>query len=161
MCRLRDINGKAIYTYDGRDVVLKIQPRFPLSVVDMLNAIREDDEFERYLAPQTTRIGTSERDVEDLMCNEVFHFFSDEDPIYLHDEIAKESRGFGRVIAVSNLEPLTEEVRIWLIGESYKNNIKCCVLNLDSKNEQKGNLGGVLHAADTHTCEFYIIHLFF
>ena len=108
VCRLRDINGKAIYTYDGRDVVLKIQPRFPLSVVDMLNAIREDDEFERYLAPQTTRIGTSERDVEDLMCNEVFHFFSDEDPIYLHDEIAKESSIITATVYLSLLRNLCQ-----------------------------------------------------
>lgn len=108
VCRLKDINGKAIYTYDSREVVLKIQPRFPLSVVDMLNAIREDDEFERYLAPQTTRIGTNDRDVEDLMCNEVFHFFSDEDPIYLHDEIAKESSIITATVYLSLLRNLCQ-----------------------------------------------------
>ena len=47
VCRLKSVTGKNITTKDGRDVILKIQPRFPLSVVDMLNVIREDDEFER------------------------------------------------------------------------------------------------------------------
>ena len=106
VCRLKGMNGKYITSKDGRDVILKIQPRFPLSVVDMLNAIREDDEFERYLAPQTTRIGASEREVEDLMNNEVFHFFSDEDPIFMHDEIAKESSIITATIFVSLLRNL-------------------------------------------------------
>ena len=87
-------------------MILKIQPRFPLSVVDMLNTIREDDEFERYLAPQTTRIGTADREVEDLISNELFHFFSDEDPIFLHDEIAKESSIITASVFVSLLRNL-------------------------------------------------------
>ena len=38
-------------------------------------------------------------------------------------EIAKVSKGYGRIIAVTNIEPLKEEIKIWLIEESYKNNI--------------------------------------
>ena len=55
-------------------MILKIQPSFPLSVVDMLNAIQEDDEFERFLAPQTTRIGATDLEVEDLIKKEGSHF---------------------------------------------------------------------------------------
>lgn len=106
VCRLKSVIGKNIITKDGRDVILKIQPRFPLSVVDMLNVIREDDEFERYLAPQTTRIGASDREVEDLVSNELFHFFSDEDPIFLHDEIAKESSIITASVFISLLQNL-------------------------------------------------------
>lgn len=91
VCRLKSVTGSTIKTNDGREVILKIQPRFSLSAVEMLNIIKEDEEFERYLAPQTTRIGTADREVEDLINNELFHFFSDEDPIFLQDEIAKES----------------------------------------------------------------------
>lgn len=106
VCRLRSVTGRNITAKDGRDVVLKVQPRFSLSVVDMLNAIREDDEFERYLAPQTTRIGTSDREVEDLISNELFHFFSDEDPIFLQDEIAKESSIITASVYISLLQNL-------------------------------------------------------
>ena len=54
--RLRGTDGRSVLSYDGREVIIRIEPRFPVSVVDMLNVLREDDEFERYLAPQTTRI---------------------------------------------------------------------------------------------------------
>ena len=91
VCRLKSVTGSTIKTNDGREVILKIQPRFSISAVEMLNIVKEDDEFERYLAPQTTRIGNADREVEDLINNELFHFFSDEDPIFLQDEIAKES----------------------------------------------------------------------
>jgi hypothetical protein len=53
-------------------VILKIEPRFPVSVVDMLNALRDDNEFERYLAPQTNRINEAYREIEDLNDNELF-----------------------------------------------------------------------------------------
>lgn len=38
-------------------------------------------------------------------------------------EIAKVSKGYGRAIAVNSVEPLREEIKRWLIEESYKNNI--------------------------------------
>ena len=106
VCRLKGVSGKSVTTRDGREVILKIQPRFPLSVVDMLNAIQEADEFERYLAPQTTRIGATDLEVEDLINNELFHFFSEEDPIFLQDEIAKESSIITASVFVSLLRNL-------------------------------------------------------
>lgn len=106
VCRLKSVTGKNITTKDGRDVILQIYPRFPLSVVDMLNVIRNDDEFERYLAPQTTRIGASDREVEDLVSNELFHFFSEEDPIFLQDETARESSIITASVFISLLQNL-------------------------------------------------------
>jgi len=91
LCRLKGANGKNLFSYDGREVILRIEPRFPVSVVDMLNSLREDDEFERYLAPQTTRIGTIEKEIEDLKNNELFFFSDGEDPIYVKDNIALNS----------------------------------------------------------------------
>ena len=83
VCRIKSLNGKNITSIDGREVILKIEPRFPVSVVDMLNALRDDNEFERYLAPQTNRINEAYREIEDLNDNELFHFFENEDPIFL------------------------------------------------------------------------------
>ena len=91
VCRLKNIFGKSLRARDGREVILKIEPRFPISVVEMLNALREDDEFERYLAPQTNKINSANREIEDLKDNELFHFFDEEDPIFLQDNIARES----------------------------------------------------------------------
>ncbi len=118
VCRLKTAGGKTITTRDGREVILKIQPRFSLSAVDMLNAIREDDEFERYLAPQTTRIGKADLEVEDLARNEVFHFFSDEDPIFLQDEIAKESSIITASVFISLLQHLCKRP---LMGKTDRN----------------------------------------
>ena len=47
LCRLKDTSGKVVFSSDGREVILKIEPRFNISVVEMLNILRDDDEFER------------------------------------------------------------------------------------------------------------------
>lgn len=91
VCRLKGVSGRNLLSLDGREVILKIEPRFPVSVVEMLNALREDDEFERYLAPQTNRLNEADREIEDLSDNELFRFFTDEDPVFLRDRIACES----------------------------------------------------------------------
>lgn len=106
VCRLKGVNGKNLLSKDGKDVVLKIEPRFPISVVEMLNAIKDDDEFERYLAPQTVRISTIEKDVENLEKNEVFHFFDKEAPIYITDNIARESSILTSTVFISLLKDL-------------------------------------------------------
>ena len=80
LCRLKAVDEKRILSRDGREVILKIEPRFQLSVVEMLHALRQDDEFERYLAPQTIRINAQDRELEDLKDNELFHFFDCEGP---------------------------------------------------------------------------------
>ena len=106
MCRLKDVTGKNILSYDGKEVILKIEPRFEVPVVDMLNAIKDDDEFERYLAPQTIRISTAEKEVEDLEKNELFHFFDKESPIFITDKIAKESSVLTATVFISMLKDL-------------------------------------------------------
>lgn len=106
LCRLKDINGRNLTARDGREVILKVRPRFPFSAVDLLNMVREDDEFDRYLAPQTTRIGAADREVEDLIDNELFHFFTEEDPIFIQDEIAQESSIITASVFISLLRNL-------------------------------------------------------
>ena len=39
VCRLKGISGKALVSSDGREVILKVEPRFPISVVEMLSLI--------------------------------------------------------------------------------------------------------------------------
>ena len=108
---IKRVNGK-LYSFDseifidGREVILKIEPRFPVSVVDMLNALRDDNEFERYLAPQTNRINEAYREIEDLNDNELFHFFENEDPIFLKDSIARESSIITASIFITMLKSL-------------------------------------------------------
>lgn len=88
LCRLKDTGGNILKSYDGREVILRVDPRFNVSVVDMLNFIKGDDEFERYLAPQTCRMGDADREIEDLKNNALFYFFDGEDPIFVRDNLA-------------------------------------------------------------------------
>jgi 5-methylcytosine-specific restriction endonuclease McrBC regulatory subunit McrC len=106
VCRLKSPDGKKVLSYDGREVILKIEPRFDISVVDMLNALRDDDEFERYLAPQTTKIGESDKEIEDLKNNELFYFFDNEDPIYIKDNVALDSSIITASVYISLLKDL-------------------------------------------------------
>lgn len=106
VCRLKGITKPQVSSYDGREVILKIEPRFPISVVDMLNALRDDDEFERYLAPQTNKLNSANREIEDLKENELFHFFDNEDPIYLQDDVAKESSIISASVYITMLKSL-------------------------------------------------------
>lgn len=71
---------------DGREVILKIEPRFKVSVPDMLNFVSSDEEFETYLAPQTTN-NTKQGKAEDTINNKLFRFSEDEDPIFVEDEL--------------------------------------------------------------------------
>lgn len=121
ICRLKDIVGRNITSHDGHQIILKIEPRFPVSVVDMLNSIKDDDEFERYLAPQTIRISTAEKDVEDLERNEVFHFFDKESPIYITDNIAKESSILTATVFISMLKDLCRRPLIGKMIETEQN----------------------------------------
>ena len=106
LCRLKAVDGKRILSRDGREVILKIEPRFQLSVVEMLHALRQDDEFERYLAPQTIRINAQDRELEDLKDNELFHFFDCEDPIYIEDNTALQSSIITAAVFLSLLKNL-------------------------------------------------------
>lgn len=106
LCRLKNTNGKNTLSYDGKEVILKIEPRFDVSVTEMLNAIREDDEFDRYLAPQSTRVGSMQKEVEDFKYNELFFFFDYEDPVYVKDHIALNSSIITASVYLSMLKDL-------------------------------------------------------
>lgn len=121
VCRLKSLNGKNITSTDGREVILKIEPRFPVSVVDMLNALRDDNEFERYLAPQTNRINEAYREIEDLKDNELFHFFENEDPIFLKDSIAHESSIITASIFITMLKNLCTRPLMGRMEKKEKN----------------------------------------
>lgn len=109
ICRLKGVNGKSLLSNDGKEVVIKIEPRFPISVVEMLNTIKNDDEFERYLAPQTVRISTQEKEIEGLYDNEVFHFLENETPIFISDNIAKDSSILTATVFISMLKNLCKK----------------------------------------------------
>ncbi len=106
VCRLKGVSGKDVVSNDGREVILKIIPRFPISVIEMLNALRDDDEFEHYLAPQTNRLHDTSQEIEDLRDNELFHFFDEENPIFLQDDIAKESSIITASVYITMLKSL-------------------------------------------------------
>ena len=106
VCRLKGLNGKTIKAHDGREIIVRIEPRFPVSVVEMLNTLRDDDEFESYLAPQTNRLNEHSLEVEDLRSNELFSFFTDDDPIFLKDGFAKESSVIAASVFVTLLKGL-------------------------------------------------------
>ena len=106
VCRLKSVNGKTLLSSDGAEIILKIEPRFDISVVDMLNALRDDDEFERYLAPQTNRQNEAVKEIEDLSDNELFHFFNNEDSIFLKDSIAQESSIITASVFITMLKSL-------------------------------------------------------
>ncbi len=143
VCRLKNAFGKAITTTDGREVILKIEPRFPISVVEMLNALRDDDEFERYLAPQTNRINEANREIEDLADNELFHFFENEDPIYLKDSIARESSIITASIFITMLKSLCTRPLMGRMERREENLVgKVKGKIVFSKNIQKNTLRG-------------------
>lgn len=107
VCRLKDINGNNVKNKnDGTDVVLNIKPRFSLSVIEMLNYIRTDDEFDRYLAPQSIRQNQRDQVVESWEKNELFYFFEDEPPIKLEGEIARDSSIITITLFLSMLKDL-------------------------------------------------------
>ena len=88
ICRLKfkDNRGeKRNVVCDGKEVILKIEPRFGVPVPDMLSYVSGDDEFEHYLAKQTTGSNSDKFDAEDTINNALFCFSEDEDPVLVED----------------------------------------------------------------------------
>ena len=121
VCRLKGVDGKNIISYDGKEIILKIEPRFSVSVVKMLDMIKEDDEFERYLAPQTVRLSSTSKDVEDLQSNEVFHFFDKESPIFIKDNISRDSSIITATVFISMLKDLCKKPLIGKMVSTEEN----------------------------------------
>ena len=91
VCRLKTSDGENMYDKEGNELVLKVIPRFNVTVVELLNYIREDDEFDRYMAPQTISNRHKEKEIEAIDRNEIFYFFENETPLKVDDDISDEN----------------------------------------------------------------------
>lgn len=89
--RLKNVDGDTIYDSEGNELIIKVVPRFNVTVVELLNYIRDDDEFDRYMAPQTVSNRNRERDIEAIDRNEIFYFFENEKPLKVDDGISDEN----------------------------------------------------------------------
>lgn len=91
ICRIKSIDGETLYDVDGNELLIKVVPRFNITVVELLNYIRDDDEFDRYMAPQTISNRHKEKDIESIDRNEIFYFFENEKPLKVDDGISAEN----------------------------------------------------------------------
>lgn len=91
ICRLKTSDGENLYDSDGNELLIKVIPRFHVTVVHLLNYIREDDEFDRYMAPQTSSSRQKEKEIEAIDRNEIFYFFENEKPLKVEDSIFAEN----------------------------------------------------------------------
>lgn len=91
ICRLKTVGDENIFDTDGNELILKVIPRFNATIIELLNYIRDDDEFDRYMAPQTISNRHIEKDIEAIDRNEIFYFFENEKPLKVDDGISKEN----------------------------------------------------------------------
>lgn len=91
ICRLQTSDGEYVYDADGNELLLKVVPRFNVTVVELLNYIRDDDEFDRYMAPQTVSNRHKEKSIEAIDRNQIFYFFENEKPLKVDDGISSEN----------------------------------------------------------------------
>ncbi|MBD5510079.1 MAG: hypothetical protein HDR08_02315 [Lachnospiraceae bacterium] len=91
ICRLKNLEGETLYDMAGNELLLKVVPRFNVTVVELLNYICDDDEFERYMAPQTVSNRHKEKDIEAIDRNEIFYFCENEKPLKVDTGISSEN----------------------------------------------------------------------
>ncbi len=91
VCRLKGRNGETLFDSDGNELILKVVPRFNIKIIDLLNYIKDDDEFDRYMAPQTVSNRHREKDIKALNQNEIFYFYDNEKPLEVEDDISSEN----------------------------------------------------------------------
>lgn len=91
ICRLKTKDDENVYDSEGNELLLKVVPRFNVTVVELLNYIRDDDEFDRYMAPQTISNRHKEKSIEAIDRNEIFYFFENEKPLKVDDGISSEN----------------------------------------------------------------------
>lgn len=89
--RVKSVDAETLYDAEGNELLIKVVPRFNLTVVKLLNYIQDDDEFERYMAPQTISNRCKEKDIEAIDRNEIFYFFENEKPLKVDDGICAEN----------------------------------------------------------------------
>ncbi len=91
ICRVKSVDDETLYDADGNELLLKVVPRFNVTVIGLLNYIKDDDEFDRYMAPQTISNRHKEKDIESIDRNEIFYFFENEKPLKVDDGISEEN----------------------------------------------------------------------
>ncbi|MDL2302464.1 McrC family protein [Lachnospiraceae bacterium OttesenSCG-928-D06] len=91
ICRLKTSDGQDLHDEDGNELLIKVVPRFNVTVIELLNYIREDDEFDRYMTPQTISNRHREKEIEAIDRNEIFYFFENEKPLKVDDGISDEN----------------------------------------------------------------------
>lgn len=91
ICRLKSGDDETLYDVEGNELLINVVPRFNVTVVDLLNYIRDDDEFDRYMAPQSISNRHKEKDIEEIERNEIFYFFENEKPLKVDGRILDEN----------------------------------------------------------------------
>lgn len=91
ICRIKSVDDETLYDAAGNELLIKVVPRFNVTVVELLNYIRDDDEFDRYMAPQTISNRHKEKDIEAIDRNEIFYFFENEKPLKVDGGISSEN----------------------------------------------------------------------
>ena len=88
-----------------------------MKIVELLNYMRDDDEFDRYMAPQTISNRHKERDIEAIDRNEIFYFFGNENPLKVDDKISGENSIItkAKAITIFNLGCLSENSPILFV----------------------------------------------
>lgn len=117
ICRITDIDNNPLYDSEGNELILKVVPRFNVGIVEILNFIREDDEFDRYLAPQTRSNLQLDKDIEAVDKNEIFYFFDNEKPLKVENGIAEENSIITVTVFLSLLKSLCKKP---LMGKMIK-----------------------------------------
>ena len=91
ICRIKNYVGENLVDDEGNILLLKVVPRFQIGITELLNYIREDDEFDRYLAPQTKSNRHNDKEIEEVDKNEIFYFYENEKPLKVDDNISEEN----------------------------------------------------------------------
>jgi len=109
ICRIKSQDGETLCDDEGHELLLKVEPRFHVRITSLLNDIREDDEFDRYLAPQTVSSRWQDRDVAAEDQNEIFYFFENEKPLKAADGISEENSIITVTVFLSMLKSLCKK----------------------------------------------------
>lgn len=70
--RLKNSHGNNILNSDGKPKVLKVEPRFGVDPFSMLDTLKDDEEFGKYLLSPHSKNGESDGER-----NEIFHIYND------------------------------------------------------------------------------------
>lgn len=117
IARLKTTDGSDIYDDEGNELLIKVVPRFNVKVHELLNYIRDDDEFDRYMAPQTISNRRKDKDIEAIDRNEIFYFFKNEKTIKIEDGISSDNSIITVTVFLTLLNQLCKRP---LIGKMLK-----------------------------------------